>query len=271
MWLPLVSIILPAYNCEKYIAASVASILEQVYDNFELIIINDGSTDSTASILSSLHDPRIRILNNEANKGLVYSLNRAIDESKGEYIARMDADDIATNDRIEKQVHWLLHHPDTAVVGSFIRIVDEDGNEKGDWPLDRETFTASAIRKAMPKENCLAHPTVMIRADILKRYKYSAVQKNIEDYDLWLRMLSDGLVIDKVPQPLLYYRDHSLSVTSTHLKTQNPRYKNYLCKKRFLKERRKANKWTGFESAVAITMIQDYFMAVGKSLKQRIK
>jgi glycosyltransferase involved in cell wall biosynthesis len=271
MWLPLVSIILPAYNCEKYIAASVASIIEQVYDNFELIIINDGSTDNTASILKSLSDPRITILNNDGNKGLIYSLNRAIDECKGEYIARMDADDIAATDRIEKQVHWLLHHPDTAVVGSFIKIIDDNSEEKTDWKLDRLTTSADSIRQAMVKENCLAHPTVMARAEVLKRYKYSPAQKNIEDYDLWLRILADGLIIEKIPQPLLYYRDHATSVTSTYLKSQNPRYKNYLCKKRFLSQRIKAKRWSGFESAIAVTMLQDRFMAFGKSIKQRLK
>jgi glycosyltransferase involved in cell wall biosynthesis len=271
MWLPLVSIILPAYNCEKYIASSVASILEQVYDNFELIIVNDGSIDRTSEILATLTDQRIRIINNDSNKGLIYSLNKAIDESKGEFIARMDADDIATNDRIEKQVHWLLHHPETAVVGTFIKIIDGDGKEKPDWKLDRQTSKADDIRKAMINENCLAHPTIMARADLLKRYKYALSQKNIEDYDLWLRMLADRLIIEKIPQPLLYYRDHSTSVTSTQLKSRNPRYKNYLCKKRFLAERRKQNKWSSFETSVAITMLQDRFMAFGKSVKQKFR
>jgi glycosyltransferase involved in cell wall biosynthesis len=271
MWLPLVSIILPAYNCEKYIAASVASIIEQVYDNFELIIINDGSTDKTAAILKTLTDQRIKIITNDGIKGLIYSLNRAIDESKGEYIARMDADDIATNDRIEKQVHWLLHHPDTSVVGTFIKIIDSNGNEKDNWQLDRATSSVASIRKAMIRENCLAHPTIMARADILRTYKYSATQKNIEDYDLWLRILADGLIIEKIPQPLLYYREHANSVTSIFLKSQNPRYKNYLCKKRFLAQRMKQKKWSGFESAIALTMLQDRLMAFGKSIKQRLK
>ncbi len=269
MWLPLVSIILPAYNCEKYITSSVASILEQVYDNFELIIVNDGSTDKTNEILSSLNDQRIRILENHGNKGLIFSLNRAIDEAKGEYIARMDADDIAVNDRIEKQVHWLIHHPETDVAGTFIKIIDEKGNEKAEWKLDRATASANSIRKAMVKENCLAHPTIMAKADVLKKYKYATSQKNIEDYDLWLRILADGLVIEKLPQSLLYYREHPTSVTNTYLKSQNPRYKNYFCKKNFLIERWKQRKWSKFESAVAITMMQDRFMAFGKSVKQK--
>jgi glycosyltransferase involved in cell wall biosynthesis len=271
MWLPLVSIILPAYNCEKYISESVSSILQQVYDKFELIIINDGSTDNTSSILASITDQRMRVLSNDGNKGLIYSLNRAIDESKGEYIARMDADDIAINDRIEKQVHWLLHHPDTAAVGSFINIIDENGKEKHAWKLDRDTSSSDEIRKIMPKENCLAHPTIMIRADILKRYKYTESQKNIEDYDLWLRMLSDGLVIEKIPQPLLLYREHTTSVTSKFLRNKNPFLKNYYCKKRFLYQRRKEHKWSRFESSVTKMMIRDRIMAFGKSVKQLLK
>lgn len=271
MWLPLVSIILPAYNCEKYIAEAVTSILTQVYDNFELIVVNDGSTDNTAAVLSSITDQRMRVLENPGNQGLIYSLNRAIDEAKGEFIARMDADDIATNDRIEKQVHWLLHHPQTAAVGCFIRLIDETGAALPDWPLDRETATASAIRNAMPRENCLAHPTVMLRAAILKNYRYRGEQKNIEDYDLWLRMLADGLVIDKIPQPLLYYREHQASVTSTFLRKRNPFLKNYHCKRKFLSQRMKSGKWGGFETRVAVMMLRDRAMAFGKSLKQKLK
>ncbi len=271
MWLPLVSIILPAYNCEKYISESISSILQQVYDKFELIVINDGSTDNTSSILASITDQRIRVLNNAVNKGLIYSLNRAIDESKGEFIARMDADDIAADDRIEKQVHWLLHHPETAAVGTFINIIDENGKEKPEWKLDRETSSHDSIKKVMPKENCLAHPTMMIRADILKRYKYSEIQKNIEDYDLWLRMLADGLIIEKIPQPLLQYREHSTSVTSKFLRNKNPFLKNYHCKKRFLFQRRKENKWSSFESSVRKMMIKDRIMAFGKSVKRLLK
>ncbi len=271
MWLPLVSIILPAYNCEKYISEAVNSILQQVYDNFELIIINDGSTDNTSSILSSIADQRLRILDNDGNKGLIYSLNRAIDESKGELIARMDADDIATNDRIEKEVHWLLHHPETAAVGTFIKIIDENAKEKPKWKLDRETYTSEAIRKVMPKENCLAHPTMMIRSNILKQYRYAESQKNIEDYDLWLRMLADGLVIEKIPQPLLYYREHSTSVTSKYLRSQNPFLKNYHCKKKFLSQRRREKKWGDFEAEVRKWMIRDRIMAFGKSVKQIFK
>jgi glycosyltransferase involved in cell wall biosynthesis len=268
MWLPLVSIILPAYNCERYIAASVSSILQQVYDNFELIVVNDGSSDNTANILASITDQRLRVVNNDGNKGLIFSLNRAIDESKGEFIARMDADDIATNDRIEKQVHWLLHHPGTAAVAARIKIIDENGNEQAAWALDRRTTTASAIRKAMPKENCLAHPTMMTRASVLRQYKYSEEQKNIEDYDLWLRMLADGLIIDKIPQPLLFYREHGSSVTSNFLRNKNPFLKNYYCKKRFLSHRKK---WGSFDRKVAMMMIRDRIMALAKSVKQRLK
>ncbi len=270
MWLPHVSIILPAYNCEKYIAAAVAGILQQVYDNFELIVVNDGSTDNTAAILSSISDQRLKVLTNESNKGLIYSLNRAIGESKGEFIARMDADDIAASDRIEKQVHWLLHHPDTAAVATFIKIIDEKGGEKGDWPLDRNTYTAKKIRRVMPKENCIAHPTMMIRAGILKKYRYAEAQKNIEDYDLWLRMLADGLVIDKVPQPLLFYREHAASVTNNFLRNANPFLKNYYCKKKFLVQRIKDRKWGSFEMKVAAMMVRDRIMAFGKSVKRRL-
>lgn len=271
MWLPFVSVILPAYNCEQYIAAAVTSILQQVYDNFELIVVNDGSTDQTATILQSISDQRLRVLNNDGNQGLIYTLNRAIDESAGEFIARMDADDIAANDRIEKQVHWLLHHPDTAAVATCISVIDEKGQPRPDWPLDRATTTASSIRKTMVKQNCIAHPTVMVRASVLKQYRYNPIQKNIEDYDLWLRMLADGLVIDKIPQSLLHYRDHQTSVTHQYLRKKNPFYKNYECKKRFLAARRAGGHWGSFERAVQRSMWRDRLMAIAKSVKQRFR
>ncbi|HEX6916269.1 MAG TPA: hypothetical protein VF145_13560, partial [Chitinophagaceae bacterium] len=179
--------------------------------------------------------------------------------------------DIASNDRIEKQVHWLLHHPETAAVATFIRFIDEAGAEKGDWPLDRATATPSSIRAALPRENCLAHPTMMVRAEVLKQYRYSSLQRNIEDYDLWLRMVADGLVIGKVPQTLLYYREHSGSVTTTELRNRNPFLQNYRCKKRFLSQRLKAKKWGAFESRVAMMMVRDRLMAFAKNLKQRLK
>jgi glycosyltransferase involved in cell wall biosynthesis len=271
MWLPQVSIILPAFNCERYIAESVSSILQQVYDNFELLVIDDGSTDNTFNILSSITDQRLRVLRNDGNKGLIYSLNRGIDESKGEYIARMDADDIAVNDRIEKQVHWLLHHPRTAAVGCFTRNIDAAGNELPDWDLDRKCHSADAIRQVMPRENCIAHPSMMMRAAVLKQYRYARSQKNIEDYDLWLRMLADGLVIEKLPQPLLLYRVHETSVTNTFLRKKNPFLKNYQCKKRFLADRIKQGRWGWFESRVGAMMLRDRLMAIAKTTKQQFK
>jgi len=271
MWLPLVSIILPAYNSEKYIAEAVNSVLAQVYDNFELIIINDGSSDNTLHIIESIKDPRIIILNNDSNKGLIYSLNRGIEAAKGELIARMDADDICTNDRIEKQVHWLLHHPYTAAVGCFIHVIDAHGKEKAPWLLDRKTVSAAEIRSAMISENCLAHPTLMIRTGILKKYQYSDAQKNIEDYDLWLRMLADGLVIEKIPQALLWYREHATSVTGAILKKQNPFLKKFHCKQNFIAAQLKAGKWGVFQTRVFISMLSDRAKAIAKDIKHRVK
>jgi hypothetical protein len=183
----------------------------------------------------------------------------------------MDADDIAVNDRIEKQVHWLLHHPDTAAVGCFIKVINSTGNELPAWELDRKSHTHTAIRDVMPKENCLAHPTVMVRSGLFKHYRYAAYQKHIEDYDLWLRMLADGLVIEKVPQPLLLYRQHDASVTSNFLRNKNPFMKNYHCKRRFLANRIKSGKWGLFESKVSMMMIRDRLMAIAKTAKQQIQ
>lgn len=218
---PAVSVILPVYNCEKFLARAIQSVLDQSLSNFELIIINDGSTDRTEFIILSFPDPRIIYLKNENNKGLIFSLNRGIEIAQGKYIARMDADDICLPQRFEIQKKFLDAHPETAVVASTIRFINENDEPTGEWPLDQKSISHKQIRRMMLKENCIAHPTVMGRMEVFRKFKYKTYQKNIEDYDLWLRMLNRQLKIEKIAEPLLLYRVHSNSITGIHLKTKN--------------------------------------------------
>jgi glycosyltransferase involved in cell wall biosynthesis len=125
---PLVSIVIPVYNGEKYLADSLDSVLCQTYQNWELIIINDGSTDSTEQLILNYQDKRIKYLRNDDNKGIIFSLNRGLRESKGVYIARLDADDIALPFRIEKQVEFLSENPDYVMCGSYFQTIDSKGN-----------------------------------------------------------------------------------------------------------------------------------------------
>lgn len=234
MNLPSVSVILPAYNCEKYIGKAIQSILQQTLFDFELIIINDGSTDNTDSIIHEFKDQRIVYQKNAENKGLIYSLNTAISLAKGNYIARMDADDISLPGRLAAQKDFLDQNEHTAVIASTIEFINDREEKKGNWQLDRETITHRQIKKEMLRQNCIAHPTVMMRSEIIKQLKYKEYQKNIEDYDLWLRLLCRGFKIEKLDKPLLLYRLHDSSITSIHLKKSNPFFKHFEMKIKFL-------------------------------------
>ena len=124
---PLVSIVLPVYNGEKYLAESLDSVLAQTYQNWELVIINDGSTDGTENLIFRLSDKRIKYLPNDGNKGIIFSLNRGLQVSNGVFIARLDADDIALPTRIEKQVEFLSENVDYNLCGSYFQTIDSNG------------------------------------------------------------------------------------------------------------------------------------------------
>lgn len=268
---PLVSILLPAYNCEKYLQQTIDSLLMQTCTDFELLIINDGSTDGTAGIIDFNKDPRIKHIKNDGNKGLIFSLNYGIEIAQGQFIARMDADDICQPERLQKQVQWLMEHPNTAVVGCIIQFINEQNNATGEWPLDKATTTADSIRKTMAWENCLAHPSVMMRSSSIKKYRYTTNQKHSEDYDLWLQLLADGLVIEKLPETLLLYRVHAASVTGSIHRKRNPFFTNYHTKRKFLLSRIMKLKWGFFETKVACTQAYDLMMGIAKSIKQLVK
>ena len=265
---PAVSVILPAYNCEKYIGKAIESVLQQTFTDFELIIINDGSTDNTERGILQFTDPRIIYLQNPENKGLIYTLNRAIELAKGNYIARTDSDDICLPERLARQKEYLDEHPETTMVASTISFIDANGNDKGIWPLDRKMISPSLIRNKMPFENCIAHPSIMIRADILKKLKYNPRQVNIEDYDLWLRLLNRGHVIGKINEPLLWYRSHDDSITQVHLRRKNFFFKHLRMKRIFLAREILSGRINGFTLKVIISTIVDFIKGTGKEVKK---
>ena len=266
--MPKVSVILPVYNAEKYLQQAVDSVLSQTFKDFEFIIVNDGSTDTSEQIILGYNDARIRYMRNDQNCGLVYTLNKAVAEAKGVYIARMDADDICFPERLAVQSQWLDEHPDTSIAGSFNIIIDENGNEIGYSEKGRMFVTAAQIRRRMPVENCITHPSIMGRSNIFKEYPYSSSQRNIEDYDLWLRLLADGYVIEKIAKPLLYYRVHQTSVTQSKLRKTNFFLKHFQCKKRYLAARIKAGRFSAFDLRVAKEALLDLGRAAGKGTKK---
>jgi glycosyltransferase involved in cell wall biosynthesis len=181
---PLISVIMPAYNAAAYLTQAINSILSQTYSNFELIILNDGSTDQTEELIQSFSDTRIKYINNQRNLGIVATLNKGFTAAQGEYVARMDADDICFPVRLEHQINFLESHPSIGVLGSAIQLIDQRGRNlhKGFFPNDD-----ALIRWAMMFTNPIAHPTVMIRRKLfLLCNGYRDVPA--EDHDLWERM-----------------------------------------------------------------------------------
>ncbi len=176
---------MPVKNGEKFLREAVGSILNQTYKNLEFIIVNDCSNDKTLALLKRFKDKRVNIINNKSPLGLTKSLNKALLQVKGEIIARMDADDIARCDRLEKQLFFLKTHKKVGVVGSAVRIINEQGKvvAKKLYPINHQK-----IMQEIFITNPLRHPTVMFYKSLINKYgNYDPSLDGAEDYDLWLR------------------------------------------------------------------------------------
>lgn len=205
---PLISVVLPAFNAEKHIADAVKSILNQTFQDFELIVINDGSTDSTISILENLanKDKRIKLITRE-NKGIVASLNEGIDVAAGGWIARMDADDIALPNRFACQLECLRQTGADICGGAVQRFGVSDKR------IFRPRLNDEAIKMQMLFSCPFAHPTVMMRAALARQLRYDAQWEMVEDYDLWERAAHAGWRMANVPEVLLLYRVHGSQIS----------------------------------------------------------
>lgn len=216
----LVSIILPVYNAEDYLEKSVNSILCQTYECFELIIVDDGSTDTSLSILNKLADQDERVkLHTRSNKGLIFTLNEMILLARGDYIARMDADDIAHPQRIEKQVGFLSENNDVAVLGTGYDYINEADIKIGSRKV---TSHSSLVRSSLLVGNPIAHPTVMFnKAKCGSELYYNDSYLHAEDFELWVRLaINNDCKLANLNSTLLDYRVHSNSVSSKHHKAQ---------------------------------------------------
>lgn len=219
MSVPDLSVIMPVYNAERFLAEAIESILTQTFANFEFIIIDDGSQDRSGAIINRYgeRDKRIRAFHQE-NCGLVQTLNRGIELARAPLIGRMDADDVSLPRRFELQLERIRTQPKLAVVGGFVNIVDQSGGfvRLGDYPIGGE-----ALRRFLLDGAPLAHPTVVMRRRVLVTMGgYRGAYKHAEDYDLWLRIDSAGHEIENVPIPVLNYRQHGESVSLRHRRQQ---------------------------------------------------
>ena len=209
MIFPTISVVMPAYNGEKYLREAIDSILDQTYKNFEFIILNDGSTDNTEEIILSYDDPRIVYVRNEENLQIVKTLNKGIDLAKGKYIARMDADDIAYKDRLKTQVKFMDTNLEVAVCGC---LMDSTDNSQLIYKFPFGEIANFHLLYGPP----VAHPTVMIRRSILtlNNLFYDETIKYAEDYDLWSR-IAKVAKIDNIPRVLVSYRTHSNQISQS--------------------------------------------------------
>jgi glycosyltransferase involved in cell wall biosynthesis len=208
---PTLSIVMPVYNAAPYIREAVQSLLDQTYKDFELIVVDDGCTDESINIIEEFGDERIRILRNERNSGIVFSRNRGTAAAHGRYIAPFDADDIARKDKFEKQIAFLEKNPDFAMLGSWVKIIDEQGRPAGrKWKVNAPPEKIPAI---LLFRNYFAQSAMVIRREVLPEGYYSEGYDVVEDYKMWIDITSRYKAWN-YPDYLLLYRVHSLSATN---------------------------------------------------------
>jgi glycosyltransferase involved in cell wall biosynthesis len=202
---PTVTVLMSVYNGLPYLNEAVESIIAQTYEDFEFIIIDDASTDGSYSLLQkwSEQDNRIRVVTHEENKGLGYALHEGVDMARGKWIVRMDDDDIALPERLEKQISHVASHPEVDVLGTWAMDVDQEGKpiRKRTYPTDHEDIAR------LIWTNPVVHPTAMLRKSAIKEVgSYDPAVEKRQDYELWFRCLEAGLRFANLPEVLLKYR-----------------------------------------------------------------
>ena len=215
---PLVTIAISFYNVEKFLPYAIMSVINQTYNNWELLLIDDGSSDQSIVVAEEFanKDKRIKLIFDGKNKGLAARLNESIEMANGDFYARMDADDIMVINRIDEQVSFLTEHPDVDVVGSSAMVIDINN-----CIINSMDYTGVC--------DTFIHPTVMTKPQWLKKNRYNDNLKMSEDCELWLRTQGTNIFYN-LPQPLLFYRiyeDESYQKKLRAFKTLTPIYSNY--------------------------------------------
>jgi len=210
---PRVSFLMAVYNGERYLDEAIQSILNQTFPDFEFILINDGSTDGTAGIIERYRrkDGRIRAYE-QPNQGLVASLNRGLELARGEFVARMDADDISMPERVATQVAFMESHPDVGICGTWIETIGMPHGTVRCYPTDDAT-----IRSWLLFESVLAHPSTIMRRELLTKagLSYDVCYVHAEDYALWVQA-ARHMALANIPGVLLRYRLHPGQVVQKH-------------------------------------------------------
>ncbi len=249
-----ISIIMPVYNNSIYLNESIESVLNQTFENFELIIIDDGSIDNTIHILEYYKklDERVKIFRNQKNIGIAKSLNKGISLSNGKYIARIDSDDTWESDKLKKQINYLKKKPDIVLLGSNAIYI----NEKGEIIKNKNNpiyFSDNKIRKNILKYNLFCHSSVIFQKDHVKKLGYyNEKYPNTEDYELWLRIIK-SYKAEILPDKLVRYRIHK-KMKSALTKKEQIKY--------FIKIKIKGFKLLGFRIPYLYYLIKDLFTLI---------
>ncbi len=219
---PEISVVMSVYNAELYLDESITSILDQTYRDFEFIIIDDGSTDNSLSIIEKYkrQDERVVLISRE-NKGLIASLNEGIKQAKGRYIARMDADDIAMKCRLKKQLDYITKY-NLDILGSNVYFINQDG-----FLLGKETnkpLFDSQIKWSLFFSNPLIHPTVLVKSQLIKKFLYNENHIYAQDYSLWIKLL-----------PFASFGNLKEKLLAKRLPSKNTKEKQYLEQERTIK------------------------------------
>jgi len=211
-----ISVLMPTYNAGKFVAEAIQSVQQQSFEDWELVIVDDGSTDDTCEIVRSFADTRIRLLCN--GHDFIGSLNMGLKAAMGKYIARMDADDVMHPDRLKIQYAIMEEEPEITVCGSWIRIFGE--NKPGIVPTSLKG-KLTGIYDLLLKQNPLFHPTVMMRGEFLRKHSLQyECYSHAEDYKLWFEIAKKGGVFFVEDQPLMFYRASESQVSNVHTDEQ---------------------------------------------------
>jgi glycosyltransferase involved in cell wall biosynthesis len=219
----LVSVLVPCYNAERFVAQALESLLGQTYKNVEIYALDDGSTDSTATILAMFaeRDSRIEVIRSDVNRGLIATLNHGVAAAEGEFIARLDADDIAAPDRLALQLALLRGRPEISVVGSGANVIDA---VSGRWrrPQPARCFDPAGAEFMSLFATPISHPTMVARVEAMRDHPYGvgAASLHVEDYELFARMLFRGIQFANLPEPLVTRRADPAGVSGRHEATQ---------------------------------------------------
>lgn len=211
---PLVSVVMPAYNHEHYVAEAIGSLLDQTFEDWELVVTDDGSTDATVEVIRAFDDPRIRLNVFEHNRGACTAMNDAIARARGRYVAVLNSDDAFLPHKLATQLEYLEKNPDRAAVFSRVEFMDEAGDPLApgahhytgifDQPYPGR---CGLLRAFFMHGNSLCHPSVLIRAEIYRDVGlYDVRLAQLPDYDMWIRVLMRGYEIDVMATPLLRFR-----------------------------------------------------------------